>query len=72
MLTWDGGVYSDRSEEVGPGLARKFVDDSSLRARREVLHFIDCALGKATPIINEKEMRADQLIMDGIYAGGTK
>ena len=67
MLSWRDGEYVDRTEEIAPGLAGSFVDDYRVRARREALHFIDCALGKATPIVSEEEMKADQAIMDGIY-----
>ena len=42
----------------------------STRIRREVFHFIDCALGRATPLVTPEEMWTDQAIVDGIYAGG--
>jgi predicted dehydrogenase len=67
LLSWGDGEYLDRTEEVAPGLAASFVDDYSVRVRREAHHFIDCVLGRATPIVSEAEMRADQVIQDGIY-----
>ena len=68
LLSWRDGSYVDRTEEVAPGLAASFVDDNRVRGRREVLHFIDCALGRTTPIVTEEEMRAGQTIMDGVYS----
>ena len=67
LLSWGDGEYVDRTEEVAPGLAASFVDDYQIRVRQEAHHFIDCALGRATPIVSEAEMRTDQAIMDGIY-----
>ena len=67
LLSWGDGEYVDRTEEVAPGPAASFVDDYRIRVRQEAHHFIDCALGRATPIVSEAEMRTDQAIMDGIY-----
>lgn len=69
LLTWQDGDYADRTEEVAPGLAGPFRDDSSVRNRREVRHFLDCVLGKATPLITPQEMWTDQAVVEGIYAG---
>lgn len=69
LFTWQDGDYVDRTEEVAPGLTATFFDDSSLRTRREVLHFIDCVRGRATPLITPQQMWTDQAIADGIYAG---
>ena len=59
------------TEQVAPGVADSFHDHSSNRLRREVFHFIDCVLGRETPLITPEEMWTDQAIVDGIYAGGT-
>ena len=69
LLTWQDGDYVDVTEGVAPGIADSFHDHSSNRLRREVFHFIDCALGQATPLITPQEMWTDQAIVDGIYAG---
>ena len=69
LLTWQDSDYVDVTEEVAPGVANSFHDDSRTRIRREVCHFIDCALGRATPLITPQEMWTDQAIVDGIYAG---
>ena len=70
LLTWQEGDYVDVTEQVAPGVADSFHDHSSNRLRREVFHFIDCALGRATPLVTPEEMWTDQAIVDGIYAGG--
>lgn len=70
LLTWQAGDYVDVTEQVAPGIADSFHDDWHTRIRREVFHFIDCALGRATPLITPEEMWTDQAIIDGIYAGG--
>ena len=57
------------TEQFAPEVANSFHDHSSNRLRREVFHFIDCALGRATPLITPQEMWTDQAIVDGIYAG---
>ena len=69
LLTWRAGDYVDVTEGVAPGVADSFHDDWHTRIRREVFHFIDCALGRATPLITPQEMWTDQAIVDGIYAG---
>jgi predicted dehydrogenase len=69
LLSWQDGDYVDRTEEIAPGLAGPFRDDSSVRNRREVRHFLDCVLGKDAPLITPQEMWTDQAITDGIYAG---
>ncbi|MBV7340205.1 Gfo/Idh/MocA family oxidoreductase [Chloroflexi bacterium TSY] len=69
LFTWQDGDYVDQTEQVAPGLASSFHDDPLLRGRREVFHFIDCVLGRATPLITPQEMWTDQAIVDGIYAG---
>ncbi len=69
LLTWQDGDYVDVTEKVAPGVANSFHDHSSNRLRREVFHFIDCVLGRTTPLITPEEMWADQAIVDGIYAG---
>ena len=70
LLTWQDGDYVDVTEQVAPGIADSFHDDWQTRIRREVFHFIDCALGRTTPLITPEEMWTDQAIVDGIYAGG--
>ena len=70
LLTWRDGDYVDVTEEVAPGIADTFEDNPRVRTRTEALHFIDCALGKTSPLITPKEMWTDQAIVDGIYAGG--
>lgn len=67
LLSWRGGGYRDRTEEVVPGIAGSYRDDSGVRARHEVLHFIDCVLGRTTPLVTAQEMWTDQAIVDGIY-----
>ncbi|MSS73930.1 MAG: Gfo/Idh/MocA family oxidoreductase [Candidatus Latescibacteria bacterium] len=67
LLTWRDGDYADRTAEGG--LADAFQDDSSVRNRREVCHFLDCVLGEDTPLITPQEMWTDQAIVEGIYAG---
>ncbi len=69
LLTWRDGDYVDRTEEIAPGLAGPFRDDSRVRNRRDVHHFLDCVLGEATPLVTPQEMWTDQAIVDGIYAG---
>ena len=69
LLSWQDGDYVDRTEAVAPGLAGPFQDDSRVRNRREVEHFLDCVTGKATPLITPEEMWTDQAIVEGIYAG---
>ena len=68
LLTWQAGDYVDVTEQVAPGIADSFHDDWHIRIRREVFHFIDCALGRTTPLITPEEMWTDQAIVDGIYA----
>ncbi len=70
LLTWQDGDYIDVTEQVAPGVADSFRDDWNIRIRREVFHFIDCALGRATPLVTPEEMWTDQAIVDGIYVGG--
>jgi predicted dehydrogenase len=67
LLTWRDGDYADRTSEGG--LDSAFQDDSSVRNRREVRHFLDCIVGEATPLITPQEMWTDQAIVEGIYAG---
>ena len=67
LLTWQDGDYVDVTEQVAPDIANSFHDDSRTRIRHEVFHFIDCALGRATPLITPQEMWTDQAIVDGIY-----
>jgi predicted dehydrogenase len=69
LLTWQDGDYVDVTEGIAPGLAGSYRDDGGLRKRLEVFHFIDCVLGRATPLITRREMWTDQAIVDGIYAG---
>ena len=69
LLTWQDGDYIDVTEQVAPGVADSFRDDWNIRIRREVFHFIDCVLGRATPLVTPEEMWTDQAIVDGIYAG---
>ena len=69
LLTWQDGDYADVTEQVAPGVANSCHDHSSNRLRHEVFHFIDCVLGRATPLITPQEMWTDQAIVDGIYAG---
>ena len=69
LLTWQDGDYVDVTEQVAPGVADSFHDHSSNRLRREVFHFINCVLGRETPLIMPEEMWTDQAIVDGIYAG---
>ena len=69
LLTWQDGDYTDVTEQVAPGVANSFHDHSSNRLRQEVFHFIDCVLGRTTPLITPQEMWTDQAIVDGIYAG---
>ena len=69
LLSWKDGDYVDRTEVAAPGLGQWVEDNSRLRARREALHFVECVLGRATPLIRPKEMWTDQAIADGIYAG---
>ena len=68
LLTWQDGDYVDVTEQVAPGMSDSFHDDWYTRIRREVFHFIDCARGRATPLITPEEMWTDQAIVDGIYA----
>ena len=70
LLTWQDGDYVDVTEQVAPGLAGAYRDDSSVRTRIEVHHFIDYALGRKSPLITPQEMWTDQAIVDAIYAGG--
>ena len=72
LLTWQDGDYVDVTEGVAPGVANSFHDHSSNRLRREVFHFIDCVLGRATPLITPEEMWTDQAIVDGIYTSPGK
>ncbi|MCZ6676458.1 MAG: Gfo/Idh/MocA family oxidoreductase [Candidatus Poribacteria bacterium] len=69
LLTWQDGDYVDVTETEAPGLAASFHDDPQRRTRSEVRHYIDCLLGRATPLITPHEMRTDQALVDGIYAG---
>ena len=69
LLSWKDGDYVDRTEELVQDNAGPYQDDSRLRTRREVLHFLECVLGRATPMITHEEMWTDQAIADGIYAG---
>ena len=69
LLTWEEGDYVDVTEQIAPRLADSFHDHSGTRLRREVFHFIDCVLGRATPLIMPQEMWTDQAIVDGIYTG---
>ena len=70
LLTWREGDYVDVTEDIAPGIAETFQDNPRVRTRTEALHFIDCALGKTSPLIAPQEMWTDQAIVDGIYAGG--
>lgn len=67
LLSWQDGDYVDRT--VAPELAGPFRDDSQVRNRREVEHFLDCVIGRAAPLITPEEMWTDQAIVEGIYAG---
>lgn len=69
LLIWQAGNYLNVTEQVAPGVANTFRDHSSNRLRREVFHFIDCVLGRATPLITPEEMWTNQAIVDGIYDG---
>ena len=66
LMSWMDGDYVDRTDEFFP---TDFIDDSSLRTTREVHHFIDCCLGKCSPLVTLEEMWTDQAIVDGIYGG---
>ncbi|MSP11528.1 MAG: Gfo/Idh/MocA family oxidoreductase [Chloroflexi bacterium] len=67
LISWENGDYVDKTELVAPGLADAFQDDSMLRTRQEVHHFIDCVLGRATPLITPTQMRTVQAIVEGLY-----
>ena len=69
LLTFEDGDYVDKTEQVAPGLAGVYRDAVGPRKQREVHHFIDCALGRATPIVTAEEMWTNQTITDGLYAG---
>lgn len=69
LLSWRDGAYADLTEEVAPGLAASFVD-SPARMERELLHFVDCARGRAQPLITPRQMWTVQAIVEGLYAGG--
>lgn len=64
LMSWENGDYVDRTTDFLPD---DFTDDSSLRTTREVHHFIDCCLGKGSPLVTLEEMWTDQAIVDGIY-----
>ena len=64
LMSWKDGDYVDRTEEFLPS---EFTDDSSQRTTKEVHHFIDCCLGKTTPLVTFDEMWTDQAIVDRIY-----
>ncbi len=68
LLSWGDGDYVDRTEEVAPGLASSFRD-TDVRQRRELVHFIDCVLGRDQPLIVPREMWTVQAILEGLYGG---
>ena len=57
----------ERTEEIAPGLAESFVDDSQVRALREMEHFGDCLHGRARPLVTPEEMWTTQAIVAGLY-----
>ncbi|MBI3943284.1 MAG: Gfo/Idh/MocA family oxidoreductase [Chloroflexi bacterium] len=67
LISWENGEYVDQTERVAPGLTGTFKDDSMVRTRREVYHFIDCVLGRATPLITPVQMHTVQAIVEGLY-----
>jgi predicted dehydrogenase len=66
LLTWRDGGYIGQAEHLAPGLSDSFQDNPRPRTRREVRHFIDCVLGRETPLITPQEMWTDAAIMEGI------
>ena len=64
LMSWVDGDYVDRTEDFLPD---DFTDDSGLRTTKETHHFIDCCLGKCSPLVTLEEMWTDQAIVDGIY-----
>jgi len=68
LLSWGDGDYVDRTEEIAPGLASSFKD-TEVRLQRELMHFIDCVLGREEPLIVPREMWTVQAILEGLYGG---
>ena len=69
LITWQNGLYENRTEEIAPGLAASFVDDNQVRALREMEHFRDCLFGMTSPLVTLEEMRTTQAIMENLYTG---